>query len=596
MAQPNIESFAIPDTRSENEEAYFNALRSIAHELMYRTRNLDHSSISKQTAFLKRHKDYQALEKEYRGIEAIERLFLGTAMYERANFSFRNEWQGALNEQRASHPDGAVSGQELTHEDTEKEWDVLSGRDKMIQKEEETIDLFERFLKTDTEEIMVTDRISVDRSDIEGLINDLRIRQTNRIANEDERKSEVAKLDVELDEIIDRVPDHQFGKKMELMEIALIRRLIREADTGHLVSIFHGSPREDINPDFGSVDFWITSAGESFAFQVKTFKAGGRRNFYHQDTVKARAESQLAYSDTNLVQLDMEAVRDAYERMRRLDARTESTSLRDKYEALMPLSESLGDSGKALFELLGLNEADLTKEQKAFEERQEEMLRVREETIAYERQQRDEDARVEQEYQERLAREILEQKAAEEEIRQKQERILQEQEDARRASEEERRQLQEERGKKDAEARAKWERGVREAEERERREREEAEARAEEERKKEERRRKREERERNAPKWPPKKVADLKVADFLAKLGITPQDGANFILAKKKLLALIGKPARGQKEVNEAKSTIDKKAMSKLFPSEEAYHSPTPEDLNRIREAMGLPGADRNAA
>jgi len=463
-------------------------------------------------------------------------LAKGLDAHETANELFYDDWQRVLEAQDAPEA--------LTRADVAALRARFSMEAGLERSEQEMRAAYERLLDASPAwSLPLTDNVVLERTDIETLVNDLAVRDAEREQDPELRRQLLLELDRELSALIASLPREDWGKRLELQELFLFRRLVHDADAGHLVTVEHSTPREDFRRE-EAVDMRIAVAGETLPLQVKTFKSGthsaGREQ---QAAVTARAKAQLEGSNTRLVQLETEAVQQAYETaVRQLGSRSRMT-LADKYEALRPLMEAFPPMARErLLRLVSVTEEDLVREQEAFEAR-EAALRAHQAVYFLkeeERMQREREA----EEEERMA--------VEERARIRQAMFDQGTEKIRTRAETA--------AEKRARALARLQEGLEEAEARRV---EEARAAAEEaakEAKREALRKKREAKE--ALGWPPKTLLEIAKPPLLIALGFLDADWQRqpmkLVDAKKRFLALYAQPKKG-------KPPTEKDAPNALF-------------------------------
>jgi hypothetical protein len=357
LLAPNL--VRVPERESAGEK-YERVTNQIARRFIYDEGELDPIAIERAIETAKRDPDIRRREEQLGELETIHDLLQGIAGHERTNELHYGAWQAVL-----------ARREPQTREQVEKEFDAFAFKKTQLFYENEALKHYARLLERNpAAEIRLSETIRIDHTDIEALLIDLRIRQTERLQDETERRRALADLDRELAALISRLPPEQAGKRLELEELYLLRRLIHGADTGHRASADHGTPREDLRPDQGSVDLLLAAGGDVFEFQMKTFKSGTHREAKEiQAGVIERAQRKLAGSDTRLVILEQEAVRGTYDAaLRQGDMRH---SLSDKYATLEPLVESLDMKERVgLLALFGLTEDDLAREKEESERRQ----------------------------------------------------------------------------------------------------------------------------------------------------------------------------------------------------------------------------------
>lgn len=522
---------------------------------------------------------YRAIEARERRLESLYLLLRGIAAHEFANRIMTGAWQAALVRQTARSVGELKPPESLTRQEVAEIFAGFAFRGQLVESEELALESYAELLDIGFETVLqVTDRISLQRSDIEILVNDLRNRQAEREMDREKRRAELAALDRSLAESILRIPEEQAGKRAEMQEIYMLRRLIHAADTGHLVSVEHGTPRADLRPDRGSVDTEIAIAGRVIRLQLKSFQSGARAEARDvQVAAIARAARKLEGSDTTLVVLDSAAVRRAYDSSLSRDAAGEVRRL-DKLAALKPIVDVLGERSLSLVKLLGLGEQDLRDELAELARKQQERLALEEEL---DRKREEAAAHVAEA---EAAREAERRRLADE----AEERERQQAERQRQASAEAQAQreamaaakLQRRAAKQHERSADRQEREAREAAAREAEEREKAKA-----LKAEERRRKREAAKNEAGDWPPESFLGLCTADVLKGLGLLPADWAGdataLLAAKKRFLAAFAKPDRNGQVTD--KSKPDKAKLTEVFPTRQSFTAPTPGDVERLK-------------
>lgn len=211
--------------------------------------------------------------------------------------------------------------------------------------------------------------ISLTKDDIRCLSLDIKVRQAERIKDDETRKARLKELDGDLEKMIERIPAGQRGKKLELAEMYILRRLIHHADKGYLVDVRHGSLREDLRPDMGSVDMTLSVAGDVQDFQVKNLGTKvGYDAKYEQIRMLDRVKRHLS-ANTIRVIFDPAKAFACYELAAAQDE--ESMTFTDKKETLDPLIDELDRRGKEkLLVLLGLTDEQLTIERAELEGRE----------------------------------------------------------------------------------------------------------------------------------------------------------------------------------------------------------------------------------
>ncbi len=370
--------FRRPEAVPEPATTYEATLNRVARRFIYDEDELNPNDIDQAIETASLQPAVRRLEQERHELEALRELLQGMAAHERANLYHHGAWQATLVRQsRAS----GTSPEALSREEVSKAFEAFPFKKEQLHHEKQAVTHYRRLLDQHPEaEIRLSKNIRLDRTDMEVLLIDLQARETERVPDERARRDALESLDREFVNVIRRVPPDQTGKRFELEEMYLLRRLIHRADKGHLASVSHGTPREDLRSDRGSVDVVLTAAGDVYAFQFKTFKSGTHREAREQQAaVHERAKRQLDASATHLVTLKAEDVQEAYEASLRQAQGTRHT-LADKYATLEPVVNTLRKDERArLLALLGMTEADLASEAAAFEQRQMERHALEEE-------------------------------------------------------------------------------------------------------------------------------------------------------------------------------------------------------------------------
>lgn len=314
-----------------------------------------------------------AFEAERGSLEAMLHFCRGVEQHERANKIHGGPWQKNLIDQPGTHSGKPIQPEQLTREQVAKEFTAFDLREDLLSSEQRALSAYRTFLASSAEPIIpLSNNIKIKRVDVQALINDLEVRLAERVPNPEERRKRLLALNRELLALIQDVPDEDVGKRFELQEIYLLRRLIQTADTGHLVSVNHGTPRQDLNINEASVDLVITFAGR-IDLQIKTYKARvSSHTLQQQKDELAYREQTLQGTETQLRVLRAEAVRESFERTLRQDAQ-KPTTLKDKKTVFAPLLEELNaDQSTRLTTLLGLTEERCDQEQREFERSQRE--------------------------------------------------------------------------------------------------------------------------------------------------------------------------------------------------------------------------------
>ncbi len=580
--------FGRPEWHEDAALAYRTLVRSLARRFIYRTDKLDDIDITNAIAPKIKTASLQEFEAKDRQLESLLPLLKGIKAQEKADQIFGGAWQAALHRQNSRRPAIPKPPERLSREEVAAEFAGFDFRDRMLESEKMVLLYYQELLaipefsslRVDkkADDIEEREKIEITRGDVEGLVNDLKTRQAERITDPEERKKALAKLDDELMDLISELPPGQGGKRFELEVIYLIRRLIHASDEGHLVSVYHASPRIDLRPDMGGYDIELDVAGQPFLIQLKTFRRAASVEAREIQLASLhRAAEKAADSDTLLMTLDKELVERAFGSSVANDNAQDIVRL-NKLEALGPVLETLKEAfGAGVLKLFSLSEQDIAGEAEALAQREREIGRIR---GSWKQREIEDDMR------------IAEAEAARE--KERQEELAK----AEAIKERERQAAIDAQAEREALAKAKQERL--EAKQREReaeklvlegREAEKkrlaAEA-SEKARKAEERRKKKEEKKLESGGWPPENLVGLFTSDMLKAYGFLPadwkDDAMQFMAAKKKLLIRFAKTKKGS-------SPSDRDAPGRefrqAFPSKSSLTNPSPEDIARVSRLVG---------
>lgn len=336
-------------------------LNVIASKLVFGSGDLTSDEVSQVFKRVRLNAETESADQD---LDNAQEAFLGIAAHEAAEQAFE-----AFNAELTKYQDP----ENLTRAEVKKIFEQ-SRYGKMLQKHEQVaIGHFSNLLEKDRDFSAATsENTGFDAIDIKTYLIDLQNRVAERLEDPEERKAKLEELDAELAALIKSVPEDSWGKKLELQEIYLLRRLIHRADTGHLTHVSHGTLRQDLRSDMGSVDMRLTAAGDIYDFQVKTFRANASREAkasqYHSVAKHKRSVEQTG---THFAILETDSVQIAYDRSQRQNT-TEKQTVGDKFAALQPLTNDLNTLERTrLLKLVGLNEEILAKEQAELERGQE---------------------------------------------------------------------------------------------------------------------------------------------------------------------------------------------------------------------------------
>jgi hypothetical protein len=571
--RPETKNPFLSSSAETSAETQYTELRNtLVRKFVYDTEELHLKEIDAQVGPALRIPRLQGLEQERHALEILLHFLKGMAQHELANAIQNRAWQAELMRQNALGGE-RKSPEELSREDVAKIFEKFQFKEDLLKAEAQMIEWYGRILTFDPEaKIRITEHISIDATDIESLMIDVQVRAAERIADAEARRQKLQELDKQLADVIQKLPPgfETRGKRSELEEIYLLRRLIHAADVGHLVSVSPAPPRYDLRPDFGSVDFEIAAAGSLYQFQIKTLKREASpeaRAKQHQVTKKEG--QRLKEASTHFVVLDTKLIDTAYEVSLKQDWQT-GTTIKDKYQSLEPLLLEIGAEGSELLAKLLLPHDKLKVEERAVRAREAELSRIQQ--FQKEKLQEEERRMAEQ-----AARLAEERRLEEEGERTKRQAV----EDQQRAAEQESIRREKERAEALNEKRRAMDAKLAEAAKREQEKRAEEQRLAEEEAKKEARRVKKLEKE--SIYWPPKTMAGLAKPELLRQMGLLPMDWKNDALmllnAKKQFFKLFAKPKKGASVGTEADKPND--AFKKAFPTKESLESPTDEDIAR---------------
>jgi hypothetical protein len=541
---------------SEVERRYADAVNRMARAFIYDKQDVQ--SIEGGLKTLLQDTTISAFERGRGRLESILNFCKGVEAHERANEIHDGPWQAALIHQPATKERKPKAPELLTRTEVAKEFERFDLREPLVIAEEKALSAYGAFLESSLDaSIPLTMNITLQRSDVQALTNDIEVRRAERIVDPEERNAKLLELNRALLAIIESIPKEEAGKRFELQEIYLLRRLIQTADTGHLASVSHGTPRQDLNINEGSVDLTITFAGK-VDLQIKTYKARvssdtlgkqARELEYRKETLEGRS--------TQLSVLRAEAVKEAFEATLRRPE-DQPTRLNDKKVVFAPIVDSLDPAqSHRLVTLLGLTPERCRQEQEEFEQKQQEFNKLQEAIRA-----------------KRAAEEVrfAAQEAALEATRIAREQAIQSEQEARE------RRMREAREKDITTSQA-----ARDALETARRAKQaEVEARSQEVRRaaleaaaKEEKKAARALKKETAPDWPPKTLDQFNKAPDLKRLGFWPQgiddQFAALRQAKADFTTLFPKP---------------KPLFAKYFPTKEAFESPDNQVLERLAQEI----------
>jgi hypothetical protein len=559
-------SFQPRKERSGSEGAYTDKLQALVRGAVYE--GMSGKQVRRHMELMQQNVGIREQDQKEGGFLRAVELAEGMDAHERANKLFLEKWYGQLEK---------IPGVEkLSREEVMKRFDAFADREALLQAEQDAIVHYEKILADESEwSLPLREYLALHRSDIEALVNDLQVRDAERILDAETRRERLAELDAALAEIVDNASDN-IGKRLELEEIYLLRRLAHDADNGHLVSVEHSTPRQDLRANT-AIDFMVAAAGRAVPFQVKTFKGGTHADWYRQEEVHERAVRRLGGSGTRVVTLEAQAVDAAYDRVR--GERVTSLKLTDAYTTLSPLVESLpAIQRERLLSLTGMTEENFAAEHERFEVKQRETREAQGVYFLREAERMKTFQEREREIRGAERREIEEARAREEALLAHEESVRQQRE----AAEREKIARLREREEAKTAKRAAAEQRAREAPARAEEARRLAAMHAEEEAalaaKRDEIRRKRTAtiEAKEALGWPPKQFVGMLTPSLLQRLEFLPVDWKNdarqLLEAKKQFLQRFAKPKKGMAP---AESDGPNELFKETFSTQSAFESPS---------------------
>lgn len=556
-------SFALrhrPEAASEAGRLYERAVTQLAQDVIYHKITL--ADLQQRITRARMNDAVNALEKDAHTLEAIFHLYKGIEAQEQADRIHGSAWQAVLLRQPITHRDEPKPPETLTRNEVAQEFIHFNLRQELIDAEDKALQAYQRFVEVNGDRaVSVTNTIQLKRSDIEVLMIDLQVRQVERLMDPEERKAKLLELNRRLAQLIQQLIEtrEDGGKCLELQEMYLFRRLVTMADTGHLASIRHGNPRQDLKRDTDSkersIDMVITLAGERLHLQMKTLKSNvSTEARWNQNDILERSREHLEGSTTRLTRFETEAVEAAYVASQR-KPEGEPTSLHDKQKAFAPLAHDLRpDIAQRFKVLLGLDPVVCEREMADFREQERTLNEYLEARRA---EQAEVQARLHAQadaYQATVQAEA--QRRAEEEAR-RQQRVA----DVQREAVEESQRKRDEESVRNAVKLAKLDATLQEVVQKQKRQAAAAKAAA-----------TRAEGAKAIPDWIPKKPEVLATAAALQRLGFIPDgnlrdiDAKIVMAAKQEFIDLFGKP----------------KALAAMFDTKKQFDEPTPDILGQI--------------
>ncbi len=349
---------------------YYQKISFLAQRFIYSLNDLNVSEIEQEIANAKKNPDINSLEADNHGLESLLYLLKGIEAHEKAEV-YNSAWQAELS--RQANPEG------LTREQAASLFDAFKFKGQLTEEEKKALAAYGDFLKLGNS-VALNENISLELSDVKILMNDLLTRMAERIKDKKNRKEKLDGLDVELAGVAQAIPEQQIGKRLEIEELYLLRQLIRRADTGHLATVAHSTPRFDLNPKRKSVDLVLSAAGKSYQFQIKAIKEIDNDTIRSQQArVLSEATKQIAGTDTSLSILNTDSVDELFQ----AEIRGEHASISQQYPVFGPLAEGLDRAKRQpLLKALGLTEQNFQREKMAAQKKRELLEQHRMQTAA----------------------------------------------------------------------------------------------------------------------------------------------------------------------------------------------------------------------
>lgn len=355
---------------SEVGSRYAGHLARVTSAFVYNAR-MTTAMIQKEIANIRQDPAMRALEGQEHRLEACGHLFEGIEAQDLANEIHEVLWQEVLRSRPITDPQGVKRPEQLTREEVATEFKAFPLADELIAEEDKALAAYRQFLAMNKgRSVPLDSAIKLEPMDVEMLVIDLEVRKAERILDPKMRQIALAELNERLLGIIDALKPNP-GKRFEVMELYMLRRLVQAADTGHIASVRHGTPREDLKRE-RAIDLSITAAGMLIQFQVKTFDPDPPEVVrVIQEKSIAKARKNLEGSDTRLGVLSTHAIKKAFSVTQEEPAAVGETTLHEKQTAFQPFFEGMDqEQSRVLVGVLGLSPQRLAKQQIAFEKRE----------------------------------------------------------------------------------------------------------------------------------------------------------------------------------------------------------------------------------
>ena len=142
---------------------------------------------------------YAGIEQTRHQLESLAYLFRGSVAHEQANLYHRGAWQAALvlqDQQKEAKP---KPPEKLTRKEVDEKFSAFRFRDRIMAAEKEALKNYHACAELQQDaHIPLTPNITLQRADLEVLINDLENRLAERIEDDVERRTQLNELDQNL--------------------------------------------------------------------------------------------------------------------------------------------------------------------------------------------------------------------------------------------------------------------------------------------------------------------------------------------------------------------------------------------------------------
>jgi len=154
-----------------------------------------------------------------------------------------------------------------------------------------------------------------------------------------------------LERIIDNMP--MTGRQSELKLLYILRKVALDREVGHLISVEHGLPREDLAVK--KIDLHLILGAMDVALQVKSEVTRDEYREEHYEQVRAKASAAIEEEDTRLAIVDTEHLEAAYRYWGKDGGETKGEKIagtRAKNEILQMIEDALTKKAAGIFSLL----------------------------------------------------------------------------------------------------------------------------------------------------------------------------------------------------------------------------------------------------